>query len=362
MLPQSFIPHGSKVYNFRILLNKLKTIYRLNRRRLIRLRAELWNRVRGISIPLWPEPDFPDSRRKIWHKQPLSIFLLYAFVPALWFWGRSYPSIPPGYAVTALGGAAALMSLLGEMKGIEKVAWICILFGFVNLELYAIRDDRVAQDQLQNAIRNEQILHFQTIGKDIQKSIEISDREFAATTEKSNRVIGLQTAAVAGLATNLNTLTGAESFCYLGFAPGQSYLTFVHVGKFPLYGVSARIVEEDQNGQIRRDNLLGVTVPVGDMIKGHANLQTLPSGLGSSPDYFNANIFFTARNGDWMQLLRERSVNGKLVLAMRVVGRFTSLQKEKSLCETIDPNFPRKSNGDIDSDFHLSMSELPRCQ
>jgi len=357
-------PPAKAGYNARVLFKKLKAIYRLNRQRLLRRWSAVWLRISTIPMPIWEKAGEEGKERKSWHLQPSSIVLLYLSAAVLWFWGHHEPFIPPGYGVTALAVAAAAMTVLGEMKGKEKLAWILVLFGFLFLELHAIKVERASQEELQRVAREEQLRHFGEISKGIQKSIEQSDRDFEETMNKSNQVIGLQSTAVAGLTANLNTLTGADSFCYLQFAPGQSFLPFVHIGKFPLYGVSARIVELDQNGRIKQgNNLMGVTVLVGDMIKGHANIiQAAPSGLGSSPDYFNANVEFTARNGDWVELLRIQRVNGKLVQALRVVGRFTSLKKEKPLCETIDREFPRKPNGDIDSDFHSTGLELPQCQ
>jgi hypothetical protein len=97
------------------------------------------------------------------------------------------------------------------------------------------------------------------------------------------------------------------------------------------------------------------------MIRGHANIQAIPNGLVSSADYFNANIFFTARNGDWNELLRTQRVDGKMVRAIKVSGRFTSLKNEEVLCETIDPEFPKK---DIEHNFQLAENgeKPPPCK
>ena len=145
---------------------------------------------------------------------------------------------------------------------------------------------------------------------------------------------------------------------FLRFTPGQPYLGLFHVGKF-LYRVTARIVEEDRDGRVRQDNLPGLNVPVGDMFKGHASILPVPAGLGGFRSYFNAKNFFTARNGDWVETLRNSHETEKLVLAMRVIGRFTTLKSEKPLCEIIDPDFPRQPNGDIDGDFRAPHSKLP---
>jgi hypothetical protein len=236
---------------------------------------------------------------------PAAVFRICFFAIACYWWKVTPPS---GYAVAALAFAAAFMAVRGtRFTRIEEVAWILIAFALFVVEIAKDRTDFADQEGKR---RQEENAQFQRIVGGLTESLKQSQKQFAVTMEKSNRVIGLQTTAVAGLATNLDTLTGADSFCYLGFTPGQSFLPFTHVGKFPLYGVSARIAELDQNGRIKQHNLMGMTVSVGDMIKGHVNIiQTIPSGLGGSPDYFNANVFFAARNGDWMELLRVRRVN-----------------------------------------------------
>jgi hypothetical protein len=109
---------------------------------------------------------------------------------------------------------------------------------------------------------------------------------------------------------------------------------------------------------------MGITISIGDMIRGHANMVSLPASL-SQPEgeYFAANIFFTARNGDWTQLLRAAAVNGKWVRATQVRGGFTSLEKEKILCQTIDPDFPRDIKGEYGTDAFATIGAPgpPRC-
>ena len=68
-----------------------------------------------------------------------------------------------------------------------------------------------------------------------------------------------------GIAGTIKTQTGGDSYAYLLFVPKQGFLAFAHHGDYPLYSVNATIVD--------LDNLnmgVGITIPVGDMIKGHA--------------------------------------------------------------------------------------------
>jgi hypothetical protein len=277
-----------------------------------------------------------------------AIFQILAVTIIMW-WFRVTP--PSGFAVAALAIAATIMAVRAlRFTKVEEVVWILIAFAFFGIEIRAIQKDRADFANAETARRAEENAQFQGIVNGLTAAIEKSQKQFDATMRE--------------LAINQSTLTGAHSACYMSainLVSAQRYLAFVHIGEFPLYGVNARITTLGRDGKWIPENPQEVTVSVGDMIKGHANLRNVPNGLVTSPDYFNSNIFFTARNGDWIELLREQKVDGELRVAIRVKGRFTSLAKEQTICETIDPKFPRKPNGDIDDDFK-SEPKAPRCQ
>jgi hypothetical protein len=155
----------------------------------------------------------------------------------------------------------------------------------------------------------------------------------------------------------ISQFTGSESYAILTYVPGQGFLLFAHAGKYPLYEVSARIADLDQI----QTNLAGITVPVGDMIRGHANTESIPAGIPISGDHFNANVFFTARNGDWAELLRVVRVSDGWARAIRVMGRFTSFKKEKVMCETIDPKFPRNATSILSEFKPINGPKPPHC-
>ena len=146
--------------------------------------------------------DNENMGRTVWHRKPLSVVLLYASACVLAYWNWPSPNpLPPGYAVTALAVAAAVMTLLGEMKGKEKVAWIAVLFAFLFLELNSIKIERKTQEDIQKEARHEQLQQFEKIGSGIEKSISESDRNFNATMGKTNQV--------------LTNITGGDSFAYV---------------------------------------------------------------------------------------------------------------------------------------------------
>ena len=267
----------------------------------------------------------------------------------------------------ALGVLTVLMALVGGVvtlhaptKWPAKITYsgIFSLLGTLSI-VYVIKqanENATSTQNLTNALVN---LGQSTtkIGEMTALNTQLQDK----LLRQSDTITYLSRQNIAATTANSNLMTGGNSFCYLRL--GRPYLFFIHAGQFPVHGVSARIVKLDQNGHVRQENLMGLTVSLGDMIQKHVSVQPIPLGLEISPDYFRANIFFTARNGDWMQLLREQRVNGKVVSAIRVVGRFASLRKEKLLCESIDPDFPRNVNGDIDDDFRVTVGpKPPHCQ
>jgi hypothetical protein len=98
------------------------------------------------------------------------------------------------------------------------------------------------------------------------------------------------------------------------------------------------------------------------MIQGHANMQAVPESLAAARDRFNVNIFFTARNGEWTQILREKRVGDRWIRAIQVQGRFTSFKKQKVMCETIDAEFSHDAKGEIDGFLAYSGPKPPLCQ
>ena len=146
-------------------------------------------------------------------------------------------------------------------------------------------------------------------------------------------------------------ITGGESVCYVVGHPLEDsnhvgYLMVIHVGKHPLYGVSVRIVDVDAfqalKGNLTPENLQQVEVSllVGDVIPGHASMlrQGLPLGSGERRSF---NVFFSARNGSFSQLLRYRKVNGKWLSAVKINSKAT-------LFEDVQKGFPRNAAGDVE--------------
>lgn len=273
-----------------------------------------------------------------------SAFLI---VTAPWalYWISYTPS--PGYAVALMAWVAVLMAAKEQSKA-EKTLWLIIAGVLLYVELVAIHKDRSNYEDRVHYARVLEQIQFQRILRQSQKQFDVTveqqTRDFNATMSRSDKVLGLQQRALGGLTDTVNTLTGDESFAYLWYVPGQAFLSFAHKGTYPLYGVSARIVDL---GQIAH-NLSGTNIAVGDMTSGLAYPVAIPPGFPASGDHFNANVFFTARNGVWTELFRARRVSDGWAVAIRVTGGFTSLKKWKIMCEQISPDFPRDVKGGIE--------------
>jgi len=130
--------------------------------------------------------------------------------------------------------------------------------------------------------------------------------------------------------------------------------TFVHVGKFPLTGVDARIV--DLNNFTKR-TAQGVTslqqflagdirVPIGDLTHDTAflNMQLkIPFSDEKSQDF---RIFYSAKNGYWMEDLELRKMDGKWLQALRV--RKQDGNKTPTIFRRVDKGFPLGVGGKIE--------------
>jgi hypothetical protein len=245
-----------------------------------------------------------------------------------------------GWGATIMVVVGGLMALRGEMGGKEKWLWFMLLLVYAVLEIKAINQDRKDQND-----------KFLVIAGDLTKAVNSLDTTIKEGREHFD-------ATMTGLSGTINTITGGESYAYLAFVPGQQFLAFLHKGNNPLYNVTARIADVDRPLSFS----MGVAVSVGDMIPGHAMMKDIPPGMMSSQEYFNANVFFNARNGDWLELLRVTKVKGNWVRAIRVNGRFTSLKKEIPLCETIPANYPKDTKWKLDDFLPKTSTKLPSCE
>lgn len=146
-------------------------------------------------------------------------------------------------------------------------------------------------------------------------------------------------------------ITGGRSVCYLS-APidgndAINYMMLIHHGDHPLYNVVLRVVDVEDfdrnkdNWSLRDISKSEFVRECGDLIPQHASPVDLQFSLGDG-DSRNFNIFFSARNGTFAQLLRLRRVNGKW-LSATMVDVMGDVRYEE-----IDEGFPRNSKNEVD--------------
>jgi len=163
------------------------------------------------------------------------------------------------------------------------------------------------------------------------------------------RLEGLVTSIEEKTADLLSHITGGESFCYFQFGKlnadaNQRQIVAIHQGSHPLHEVSARIFDLNRYNKLRKAGnanafeTCNTHLVIGNLIPGHAALlQSINLG---TEDIFYANVFFTARNGDFTQLIRMKKSNGQWFSATRVK------REDRLLFEKVEEGFP----GDLEAD------------
>jgi hypothetical protein len=125
------------------------------------------------------------------------------------------------------------------------------------------------------------------------------------------------------------TVTGGDSFCYVqpyisrsGHSAG---LALIHRGQYPVYDAQLRVKDLSkpdpvtENGGVHWEDLLpGMTTIALGNIAHNSGVRiverlTLPSG-----DMADFNLFFSARNGAWVENVAFRKIHGQWTYAYRV--------------------------------------------
>jgi hypothetical protein len=155
---------------------------------------------------------------------------------------------------------------------------------------------------------------------------------------------------------NLGSVTGGDSFAYVDLLspsdPAGPAILVTQRGKYPVYDMSVRIVDLDKFDTLRKSQQITVEALAADEIVTSRNIapgtgfvvdRRLPPLQTERPRF---NIFISARNGSWTQLLRFHKVDGKLwKRATRVVRNDPT---GRLLYEYIDDGFPRNNAGQVD--------------
>jgi hypothetical protein len=144
---------------------------------------------------------------------------------------------------------------------------------------------------------------------------------------------------------NISTVTGGDSFSYAWIQAQSPYFGVTAQGKYPLYDLHARVVDLDEAKKQSR-GFLGTPIYIGEIVPPMAQARDLKFDFGNSESR-SFNIFFSARNGIWVQLLRLRRLrDGRWVSATRVERE--GEKRYKLIYQNIDKDFPRNEKDEID--------------
>lgn len=145
--------------------------------------------------------------------------------------------------------------------------------------------------------------------------------------------------------------TGGDSFCYFGVGVDGNTATWtaVHQGKYPLYNVGARIVDLSKFHEAMNSGnpfAADTNVRIGDIAQNQASMMlSMDLGSGDSRDF---NIFFSARNGFFTQLLRFRRVGGQWLSATSVTSMALAALDSNPVLHRIADGYPVDANGKPD--------------
>ena len=142
-------------------------------------------------------------------------------------------------------------------------------------------------------------------------------------------------------------MTGGTSFCYVNVAEnylGIKNLVVSHQGEYPLYDLTLRVVDLDKFNEHSGNPEYAHTYEKSFFI---STLLPKQDSFLHDGGFFNQaeggsfNIFFSARNGMFHELLRYKKINNEWVTAIKVEG-------EKTLLESVADNYPKNTAGEVD--------------
>ncbi len=162
----------------------------------------------------------------------------------------------------------------------------------------------------------------------------------------SSQVIAEQERVIELSESALFSTTGGNSFCHVRHSGPQGQLVVINDQKYPVYDVSARIVDLDKVDTFastdpqRLDPLIGINVNIGNLTPGFA--RPIMTWRETKANQLRLNIFFVARNGGYIELYRRIKVGDGYATAMQIT------MNGKVVKEDVSPDFPVNSNGEVD--------------
>lgn len=159
-------------------------------------------------------------------------------------------------------------------------------------------------------------------------------------------------------------ITGGDSACYFLCNIDNNntlHLTaVVHIGKHTLYEAIATIVNlnvikqrTEQTKELfmkNKFNFPDTTIDIGNIAPNYAKMIDAKissnTSLESVNKIYDLNVFFSARNGNFKQLIRYKKINNKWLCATKVEKEISG--NTKTFYEKIDDNFPLNLSGEVE--------------
>jgi hypothetical protein len=298
-------------------------------------------------MPIWNQVREPAKRA--WNSTSLHWFiLLFASCLAL-YWLIWTP--PPGYAVGALAGVAAVMTFR-NMEDHHKLLCTLTIFALVFVELRAIKRDRDDSAMAQSVARAKENKEFQ----DVSDSFAKTEREFdslhkrfdqsAQVGQDARKEIDRQFSAMLDRYRGMfNNITGGDSYAYLAVEesdvnPSGMALAICNPGKYILTGITVQIVRVTGNPNTW-DVGSGPQLAIGTLYPGQIRM----AGARIKPDIGvdgvdNYWVFIAAQNGLISQMIyvRPRKDGVRLPWAYKFnVSRITYWKKGGTTGSTTTP-------------------------
>lgn len=292
--------------------------------------------------------------KSFWISPHLGVCLLIVCAGACCWFSFDIPA--PGAAVAVLGAVAGIVGLR-RMDEPEKVCWMFAMFWLLFIEIKSIQKDRTQNETERRHARAEELQKFTEIAQRLTTNIDNGQKQFDATMARTSDVLRATQKAIHVASEAVDSAIGGDSYCYVIFESTSlerrsAIPVFVASGKYPLYDVKARVVDLEalqqkmRSGRITPFEAVGVSTRVIDL----GNLGTESSKvaqealiqLDPNATSVSLNIFFSARNGFWDELLRYRLVAGKWLKAYQV---FNEHHGKKSVIRLthVDKDFPEPS-------------------
>ena len=227
--------------------------------------------------------EWEEKTERIWKSWPISVLLCGSgAAAALWAW-LVVPA--PGISIAILGLVAAIMSLRGEMRPMEKASWMLIISILLVAEIQSIRSDRTYTDGKAKSDREAQDKAFELVLKKEDAQLQETLQGFSA---------------VAGLARkSIENETGGSSYAYLtpqmGFTPIP--LTIYNYGTNTLTGVLVEILPPTQTLESFTNAILNpVEIQVGTLHPGTFGTTgpRILKGYNIDPHYITTTVEYRA--------------------------------------------------------------------